>query len=142
MNTTMIFLKPLDWITCCCYMMLRKFHYPDWDAKYTAILNTCFVCTFPLNALIDIIIKNTPYQRLYILYTDPYPYVKCILTGAIILFLLCLRYYHLRKEAIPNMEERLKRKGWDKGFALFVVVLSVLIISFCISLFVTQYIIA
>lgn len=28
----------IDWITCCCYMMLRKFHYERWDAKYTAIL--------------------------------------------------------------------------------------------------------
>ena len=92
----------IDWITCCCYMMLRKFHYADWDAKYTAILNSSVVCGFLFIAVVDMILLIVSPERLQYLYD--YPRTRYVLSDFIILFLLIIRYYYLRKDAIPLME--------------------------------------
>ena len=127
----------IDWITCCCYMMLRKFHYADWDAKYTAILNSSVVCGF-LFIAVDLILLIVSPERLQYLYH--YPRTRYLLSGFIILFLLIIRYYYLRKDAIPLMEAVFKSKGWDKGWLLFVANAVILVGSIVIGFFVAQYV--
>ena len=102
----------IDWITCCCYMMLRKFHYADWDAKYTAILNSSVVCGVLFIAVVDMILLIVSPERLQYLYD--YPRTRYLLSDFIILFLLFIRYYYLRKDAIPLMKKRFKEKGPHK----------------------------
>ena len=128
----------IDWITCCCYMMLRKFHYADWDAKYTAILNSSVVCGFLFIAVVDMILLIVSPERLQYLYD--YPRTRYLLSGFIILFLLIIRYYYLRKDAIPLMEAVFKSKGWDKGWLLFVANAVILVGSIVIGFFVAQYV--
>ncbi len=128
----------IDWITCCCYMMLRKFHYADWDAKYTAILNSSVVCGFLFIAVVDMILLIVSPERLQYLYD--YPRTRYVLSDFIILFLLFIRYYYLRKDAIPLMKAVFKSKGWDKGWLLFVANAVILVGSFGIVFFVAQYV--
>ena len=128
----------IDWITCCCYMMLRKFHYADWDAESSAIVNSGVVVGIWL-----IIISN-----LFLLSFSPdslqriYDYGKIYYVGAFAIAIcgVSLRYYYLRKDAIPLMEAVFKSKGWDKGWLLFVVSAVILVGSIVIGFFVAQYV--
>ena len=128
----------IDWITCCCYMMLRKFHYADWDAKYTAILNSSVVCGFLFIAVVDMILLIVSPERLQYLYD--YPRTRYLLFGFIILFLLFIRYYYLRKDAIPLMEKRFKEKGPHNVWILLVINAIIWLGSFGILFVVAQYV--
>ena len=119
-------------------MMLRKFHYADWDAKYTAILNSSVVCGVLFIAVVDMILLIVSPERLQYLYD--YPRTRYLLFGFIILFLLIIRYYYLRKDAIPLMKAVFKSKGWDKGWLLFVATAVILVGSIVIVFFVAQYV--
>jgi hypothetical protein len=118
--------------------MLRKFHYADWDAKYTAILNSSVVCGFLFIAVVDMILLIVSPERLQYLYD--YPRTRYVLSDFIILFLLFIRYYYLRKDAIPLMKAVFKSKGWDKGWLLFVANAVILVGSIVIGFFVAQYV--
>ena len=128
----------IDWITCCCYMMLRKFHYADWDAKYTAILNSSVVCGVLFIAVVDMILLIVSPERLQYLYD--YPRTRYLLFGFIILFLLIIRYYYLRKDAIPLMKKRFKEKGPHNVWKLLVINAVILVGSIVIVFFVAQYV--
>ena len=128
----------IDWITCCCYMMLRKFHYADWDAKYTAILNSSVVCGFLFIAVVDIVLLFAFPNELQCLYN--YPKIRYVLSLFIVLSLLNLRYYFLSKDAIPLMKKRFKEKGPHNVWKLLVINAIIWLGSFGIVFFVAQYV--
>ena len=128
----------IDWITCCCYMMLRKFHYADWDAKYTAILNSSVVCGFLFIAVVDIVLLFAFPNELQCLYN--YPKIRYVLSLFIVLSLLNLRYYFLSKDAIPLMKKRFKEKGLHNVWKLLVINAIIWLGSFGIGFFVAQYV--
>ena len=128
----------IDWITCCCYMMLRKFHYADWDAKYTAILNSSVVCGFLFIAVVDIVLLFAFPNELQCLYN--YPKIRYVLSLFIVLSLLNLRYYFLSKDAIPLMKKRFKEKGPHNVWKLLVINAIIWLGSFGIGFFVAQYV--
>ena len=128
----------IDWITCCCYMMLRKFHYADWDAKYTAILNSSVVCGFLFIAVVDIVLLFAFPNELQCLYN--YPKIRCVLSLFIVLSLLNLRYYFLSKDAIPLMKKRFKEKGPHNVWKLLVINAIIWLGSFGILFVVAQYV--
>ena len=128
----------IDWITCCCYMMLRKFHYADWDAKYTAILNSSVVCGFLFIAVVDIVLLFAFPNELQCLYN--YPKIRYVLSLFIVLSLLNLRYYFLRKDAIPLMKKRFKEKGPHNVWKLLVINAIIWLGSFGILFSIAQYV--
>ncbi len=128
----------IDWITCCCYMMLRKFHYADWDAKYTAILNSSVVCGFLFIAVVDIVLLFAFPNELQCLYN--YPKIRYVLSLFIVLSLLNLRYYFLSKDAIPLMKKRFKEKGPHNVWKLLVINAIIWLGSFGILFVVAQYV--
>ena len=128
----------IDWITCCCYMMLRKFHYADWDAKYTAILNSSIVCGFLFIAVVDIVLLFAFPNELQCLYN--YPKIRYVLSLFIVLSLLNLRYYFLSKDAIPLMEKRFKEKGPHNVWKLLVINAIIWLGSFGILFAIAQYV--
>ena len=128
----------IDWITCCCYMMLRKFHYADWDAKYTAILNSSVVCGFLFIAVVDIVLLFAFPNELQCLYN--YPKIRYVLSLFIVLSLLNLRYYFLSKDAIPLMKKRFKEKGPHNVWKLLVINAIIWLGSFGILFAIAQYV--
>ena len=58
----------IDWITCCCYMALRKLKYSEWDAKYSAILNSSVIVGCLLIILIDAALMYVSPQLLQAIY--------------------------------------------------------------------------
>ena len=78
----------IDFVTCCCYMMLRKFHYADWDAKLTAVINTGVVLFLVTIAMIDILlIFISPFSLQY-LYN--YPKIRYLSTDAFFFIIFIL----------------------------------------------------
>ena len=128
----------IDWITCCCYMMLRKFHYADWDAKYTAILNSSVVCGVLFIAVVDIVLLFAFPNELQCLYN--YPKIRYVLSLFIVLSLLNLRYYFLSKDAIPLMKKRFKEKGPHNVWKLLVINAIIWLGSFGILFAIAQYV--
>ena len=58
----------IDWITCCCYMMLRKIHCTKTGAETSAVANTCVITGLWLIIITDLILWITYpsiLQRIY-----------------------------------------------------------------------------
>ena len=127
----------IDWITCCCYMLLRKCHYSEWDAKFTAILNSSVVLGFLLVAINDIVLQLTFPGLLFKLYH--YGKVYWFLMHTIAMVFIALRYYCLCKDAIPLQVAHLKENGPHNGWILLPITASILIGSIAIGFFVSQY---
>ena len=128
----------IDLLTCCCYMMLRKIHYAEWDAKYTAVLNSSVVIDFIINSLLDIFfLIVSPNILQYIYY---FPKTRYLLSGFIILILLILRYYFLQKNKLDIMDKYYKGTSMDKGYLLFIITACTLVCSFAVLFFVAQYV--
>ncbi len=128
----------IDLLTCCCYMMLRKIHYAEWDAKYTAVLNSSVVIDFIINSLLDIFfLIVSPNILQYIYY---FPKTRYLLSGFIILILLILRYYFLQKNKLDIMDKYYKGTSMDKGYLLFIITVCTLICSFAVLFFIAQYV--
>ena len=85
MNTTMNFLKPLDWITCRGYYVFRSLNYAGWDAKFTAILNSELVLSCLFMVVIDAILLQLSPETLQVIYNknehSPLFIVICYLPG-------------------------------------------------------------
>ena len=128
----------IDLLTCCCYMMLRKIHYAEWDAKYTAVLNSSVVIDFIINSLLDIFfLIVSPNILQYIYY---FPKTRYLLSGFIILILLILRYYFLQKNKLDIMDKYYKGTSMDKGYLLFIITVCTLVCSFAVLFFIAQYV--
>ena len=128
----------IDLLTCCCYMMLRKIHYAEWDAKYTAVLNSSVVIDFIINSLLDIFfLIVSPNILQYIYY---FPKTRYLLSGFIILILLILRYYFLQNNKLDIMDKYYKGTSMDKGYLLFIITVCTLVCSFAVLFFVAQYV--
>lgn len=128
----------VDLITCYCYMMLRKFHYAEWNAKNTAIINSSVVLFFIFTALLDILLLFVSPDKLQILYG--YPNTRYVLTILIFMIILDSRYYLFRKDAIYLMQEKINRSGQNNGWLLFIITSSILIGSIIIGFLVAQYV--
>lgn len=119
-------------------MMLRKIHYAEWDAKYTAVLNSSVVIDFIINSLLDIFfLIVSPNILQYICY---FPKTRYLLSGFIILILLILRYYFLQKNKLDIMDKYYKGTSMDKGYLLFIITACTLVCSFAVLFFVAQYV--
>lgn len=119
-------------------MMLRKIHYAEWDAKYTAVLNSSVVIDFIINSLLDIFfLIVSPNILQYIYY---FPKTRYLLSGFIILILLILRYYFLQKNKLDIMDKYYKGTSMDKGYLLFIITACTLVCSFAVLFFVAQYV--
>ncbi len=119
-------------------MMLRKIHYAEWDAKYTAVLNSSVVIDFIINSLLDIFfLIVSPNILQYIYY---FPKTRYVLSGIIILTLLILRYYVFQKNILVIMYKHYKGSPIDKGSLLFIFTLCTLICSFSVLFLVSQYV--
>jgi hypothetical protein len=119
-------------------MMLRKIHYAEWDAKYTAVLNSSVVIDFIINSLLDIFfLIVSPNILQYIYY---FPKTRYLLSGFIILILLILRYYFLQKNKLDIMDKYYKGTSMDKGYLLFIITVCTLICSFAVLFFIAQYV--
>lgn len=128
----------IDLLTCCCYMMLRKILYAEWDAKYTAVLNSSVVIDFIINSLLDIFfLIVSPNILQYIYY---FPKTRYLLSGFIILILLILRYYFLQNNKLDIMDKYYKGTSMDKGYLLFIITVCTLVCSFAVLFFVAQYV--
>ena len=128
----------VDLITCYCYMMLRKFHYADWDAKFTAIINSSVVLFFIFTASLDILLLFVSPDKLQILYD--YPNTRYVLTILIFMIILGSRYYLFKKDAIYLIEEKMNRSRYKNGWFLFIITSSILIGSIIIGFLVAQYV--
>ena len=128
----------VDLITCYCYMMLRKFHYAEWNAKNTAIINSSVVLFFIFTASLDIFLLLVSPDILQILYG--YPNTRYVLTILIFMIILDSRYYLLKKDAIYVMEGKINRSGQNNGWLLFIITSSILIGSIIIGFIVAQYV--
>lgn len=127
MNTTMIFLKPLDWITCRGYYVFRSLNYADWNAKFTAILYSQLVLSCLSMAVIDAILLRVSPQTLQAIYSKGD--VTYILGGGVMLGLLHLRYYVFCKDCIPQgIDVKEARSNFWKNL-LYVVVILVLSVA-------------
>jgi hypothetical protein len=119
-------------------MMLRKIHYAEWDAKYTAVLNSSVVIDFIINSLLDIFfLIVSPNILQYIYY---FPKTRYLLSGFIILILLILRYYFLQKNKLDIMDKYYKGTSMDKGYLLFIITVCTLVCSFAVLFFIAQYV--
>ena len=119
-------------------MMLRKIHYAEWDAKYTAVLNSSVVIDFIINSLLDIFfLIVSPNILQYIYY---FPKTRYLLSGFIILILLILRYYFLQKNKLDIMDKNYKGTSMDKGYLLFIITVCTLVCSFAVLFFIAQYV--
>lgn len=119
-------------------MMLRKIHYAEWDAKYTAVLNSSVVIDFIINSLLDIFfLIVSPNILQYIYY---FPKTRYLLSGFIILILLILRYYFLQNNKLDIMDKYYKGTSMDKGYLLFIITVCTLVCSFAVLFFVAQYV--
>ena len=128
----------IDFITCCCYMMLRKFHYAEWNAKNTAIINSSVVLFFIFTASFDIFLLFVSPDILQILYL--YPKTRYVLTILFFMILLDCRYYLFKKDAIYLMEGKMNRNVKNNGWLLFIMTSSILIGSIIVGFLVSQYI--
>lgn len=128
----------IDFITCCCYMMLRKFRYAEWNAKNTAIINSSVVLFFIFTASLDIILLFVSPDILQILYL--YPKTRYVLTILFFMILLDCRYYLFKKDAIYLMEGKMNRNVKNNGWLLFIMTSSILIGSIIVGFLVSQYI--
>ena len=128
----------IDLLTCCCYMMLRKILYAEWDAKYTAVLNSSVVIDFIINSLLDIFfLIVSPKILQSICY---FPKTRYLLSGFIILILLIIRYYFFQKNKLVIMDKHYKGTSMDKGYLLFIITVCTLVCSFALLFFVVQYV--
>lgn len=128
----------LDWITCNCYMMLRKIHYADWDAKTSAIVNSGVIVGIFLIILNDLLMLTFFPRMLQTIYSyGKYYYISMIALAICGVF---SRYYYFRKDAISLMSETFKGKRWNRGCFLFVVDICILIGSFALLFFVVQHV--
>lgn len=130
----------IDFVTCCCYMLLRKFHYSDWDAKYTAILNSSVILDFYFNASLDIVLLLSSTKTLQYIYS--YPKMRYVLSGIITLVILVIRYYFYEKEFLSVVENNISRNLIDNKWILLAITASALISSFIVLLCVTQFVIS
>ncbi|MBO4783613.1 MAG: hypothetical protein J5521_02560, partial [Lachnospiraceae bacterium] len=96
------------------------------------------VCGFLFIAVVDMILLIVSPERLQYLYD--YPRTRYLLSDFIILFLLFIRYYYLRKDAIPLMKKRFKEKGPHNVWKLLVINAIIWLGSFGIVFFVAQYV--
>ena len=106
----------IDFISCCCYMMLRKFHYTEWDAKYTAVLNTSVIVGEFVYAIMDILLLFVSPELLQNLYK--YPKTRILTSDIIILMLLLLRYYYYKKDLLHTMSRHFKESRINNGYIL------------------------
>lgn len=121
-------------------MMLRKFHYADWDAKYTAILNSSVILDFYFNASLDIVLLLSSTKTLQYIYS--YPKMRYVLSGIITLVILVIRYYFYEKEFLSVVENNISRNLIDNKWILLAITASALISSFIVLLCVTQFVIS
>lgn len=128
----------VDLITCYCYMMLRKFHYAEWNAKNTAIINSSVVLFFIFTASLDILLLFVSPDKLQALYS--YPKTRYVLTILFFMIILDSRYYLLKKDAIYEMEGKINRSGQNNRWLLFIISSSILIGSIIIGFIVAQYV--
>ena len=128
----------VDLITCYCYMMLRKFHYAEWNAKNTAIINSSVVLFFIFTASLDFFLLLVSPDILQILYL--YPKTRYVLTILFFMILLDCRYYLFKKDAIYLMEGKMNRNIKNNGWLLFIMTSSILIGSIIVGFLISQYI--
>ena len=108
----------LDWITCCCYMMLRKIHYTKTGAETSAVANTCVIAGLWFITITNMflwIISPTTLQWIY-----HKSNVYSITMMAIALAFIYLRYYYLRKNAISLMAKVILMSSLSSLFKSFV----------------------
>ena len=115
----------IDWITCCCYMMLRKIHCTKTGAETSAVANTCVITGLWLIIITDLILWITYPSILQRIYSKSNVYSLSMITIAI--GLIYFRYYYLRKDAILLMEKHFNEKGPRNVWILFFINFFVLI---------------
>jgi hypothetical protein len=119
-------------------MMLRKFHYADWDAKFTAVLNTSVVVGMFVYAIIDIVLILFFPTSLQFFYN--YPKIRILTSDIIILMLLVIRYYYCKKDILDFMSNSFEYTRIDNGYLLTLITVVILIGSFVIPFFIVQYV--
>jgi hypothetical protein len=119
-------------------MMLRKFHYAEWNAKNTAIINSSVVLFFIFTASLDILLLFVSPDKLQALYR--YPKTRYVLTILFFMILLDCRYYLFKKDAIYLMEGKMNRNIKNNGWLLFIMTSSILIGSIIVGFLISQYI--
>lgn len=128
----------IDFITCCCYMVLRKFHYADWDAKFTAVLNTSVVVGMFVYSIIDIVLILISPTTLQFFYN--YPKIRIIISDIIVLMFLLFRYYYCKKDILYLMSNSFRYTRIDNRYFLTLVTVVILVGSFVIPFFIVQYV--
>lgn len=128
----------IDFVCCSCYMMLRKFHYADWDAKYTAVLNTSVVVGMLVYAMMDILLLLAFPGLLQDIYN--YPKVRIVISDIVVLMLLILRYYFCKINILHAMSRHFKKSRINNGYILTLITVAFLIGAFFIPFFIFQYI--
>lgn len=128
----------IDFVTCCCYMMLRKFHYADWDAKLTAVINSGAILFLVTVAIVDILLINISSSCLQFLYSCTK--IRYVSTNAILLSLSFYRYYFWRKDILLSISNNFRNSRLDNGYILALITVTILVGAFAVLYFVVQYI--
>lgn len=128
----------LDWITCCCYMALRRIKYSETGAETTAVANTSLIVGLLLISAFDIILFLVSPELLQKLYH--YGKLYYVATLILSICLIYSRYYLLRKDAISIMEERFKKKKLTNVWILNIIEWSILIFAFYLCYCTTDFI--
>lgn len=113
----------IDWITCCCYMALRKLKYSEWDAKYSAILNSSVIVGCLLIILIDAALMYVSPQLLQAIYNHGVMFYIAIM--AISLGILVLRYFRICKDCLKQFDDMMSEK---KKLYIWIYILSPFVI--------------
>ena len=127
----------IDFVCCICYMMLCKFHYADWNAKYTAVLNTSVVVGMFVYAMMDILLLFAFPGLLQDIYK--YPKVRIVISDIVVLMLLVLRYYYCKKNILHEMSFHFKKSRINNGYTLTLITAVILIGAFVIPFFIFQF---
>ena len=118
--------------------MLTKFHYADWDAKLTAVINTGVVLFLVTIAMIDILlIFISPFSLQY-LYN--YPKIRYLSTDAFFLLFSFYRYYVWRKDILHSMSNVFRNSRIDNGYVLSLITFVILVGAFAVLFCVVQFI--
>lgn len=119
----------IDWMTYCCYVVLRKLKYSEWNAKYTAILNSSVVVSCLFIIIIDTALLFISPQTLQTIYNNGAIFYLSV--ASVSLALLLLRYYCIYKGAIIQKEEKMaemeKTNFWIYLISLFVILVGAII---------------
>lgn len=128
----------LDWITCCCYLILRRFNYPEWDAKFTAVLNSSVIVGCISIVFTDGCLVFTNFPMLQEMYNSGSLFYISVF--GLSLFLLLLRYYYFSKDIISQIEKNITIKDKYCSWKLIISFIFILISSISGCVLMGEYI--